>query len=259
MNWNTKKLSNLLSSNIIKSPNEIKSLGGYLKIENSKFIDIESCKIFNDGILKIDGYHCIVYIKNDRSAKQKWHFYNCKTLKSHSSYGKRFVATRRSDGLFILERGKESILYPCQHCLNENKKNNEEWDYAYSVLGLRGKERNSWFIPRVLNKELKASSSFMIEPHLMDHELSGYSPDWPSISYSYRKSKSWSCESCKVNLRGWKNLLHTHHIDMNKKNNSSSNFKALCVYCHSNQPHHQKMKEKFKKEIKMLHYIRSAK
>ena len=93
----------------------------------------------------------------------------------------------------------------------------------------------------------------------MDHELSGYSSGWPSISYSYRRSKGWSCESCKVNLRNFRNLLHTHHIDMNKKNNDKSNFRALCVSCHSDQPHHQKMKDNFKKELKILRNIRRDK
>jgi hypothetical protein len=250
VNWNFKIFDGLISKKINSSEIKLKSLSYAISIDNCDSFNIGSLSSFKKGSLKINGYSCVVYIKNDNSGSQRWHFYNCKTLKSHSNYDKRYVATRDCSGLFLLERGKRKALKVCENCLSQSGMKDKYRDY------LKGKKNyelvNKSFLPLVLNKSLKAKSNLVLEPHLRNCELSGYVADWPYISYKYRLSMNWACEECNVNLSKNRNLLHTHHIDMNKKNNDRSNFKALCVSCHSMQPGHGHMLKRFSIELAKL-------
>jgi len=65
-----------------------------------------------------------------------------------------------------------------------------------------------------------------------------YSKDWEFISFCFRKSKNFVCESCDVNLLKNQRLLHVHHLDKNPKNNELNNLMALCVLCHAEQHIH---------------------
>jgi len=56
----------------------------------------------------------------------------------------------------------------------------------------------------------------------------------------YRETRNFTCESCNLNLKQALCLLHVHHINGVKTNNRSSNLKALCIECHSQQPDHQR-------------------
>ncbi len=71
---------------------------------------------------------------------------------------------------------------------------------------------------------------------------SEYTEDWRQVSREYRKSKGWTCEGCGVNLSRHRRLLHAHHQSMDKSDNSPANLRAYCVICHSEQPHHDKLR-----------------
>lgn len=43
---------------------------------------------------------------------------------------------------------------------------------------------------------------------------------------------------CGSDLNTESKLLHAHHINGNKSDNSRSNLRALCADCHKKQPHH---------------------
>lgn len=256
MNWNFSEIKKLLSKSDIKKFNgEIRHLnldviqGNEIKDDD---IDLNNLLKNSKGSLMFNGRECLVYIKNDRSGKQKWHFHNCSTLRNHSNYDQRFVATRREDGLFLLSKGKETSLEVCQNCITQSKSNwlvkkaRQDFDLSF------GEEFNRWLIPRVLKNILKGESYFIKESHLENHEVNGYVWNWPMISYKFRMKNNWTCQDCKVNLKYSRGLLHTHHFDRNKKNNDESNFRCLCVECHSKQDGHNHMVNKFKKEIEQV-------
>lgn len=83
-----------------------------------------------------------------------------------------------------------------------------------------------------------------------------YPDDWDSINKEYKKSVNWICECCSVNLFESQNLLHTHHKNKRKADNSPANLQALCSLCHSKQPAHEHMKGGVSKNIPFLEDLR---
>jgi len=61
----------------------------------------------------------------------------------------------------------------------------------------------------------------------------GYDELWMGISARYRTKKKFTCELCKANLRERTALLHTHHNNRDKMDNSEINLMAVCVLCHA--------------------------
>lgn len=75
-----------------------------------------------------------------------------------------------------------------------------------------------------------------------DHlPLNNYQKNWSAISYQYRKSKNWFCESCGNLFDKNKSNLHVHHINGIKSDNDLGNLRALCYTCHAKQPFHNHM------------------
>jgi 5-methylcytosine-specific restriction endonuclease McrA len=64
----------------------------------------------------------------------------------------------------------------------------------------------------------------------------GYTKDWSNVSTKKKKSKSWICQECKVNCSGERNLVHTHHRNGDRKDNSEGNLVVLCIQCHGEKP-----------------------
>ena len=65
-----------------------------------------------------------------------------------------------------------------------------------------------------------------------------YAKDWVFQSFKYRGEQSFICENCGVDLSKHQYLLHVHHLNRDKGNNSKHNLVALCVLCHAkHHPH----------------------
>jgi hypothetical protein len=105
------------------------------------------------------------------------------------------------------------------------------------------REQASQILNRFNLKDFFAEHStlFRYLPTAFIEPKSGYADDWQEISRNFRARKNYSCENCRVDLNAHKNLLHCHHIDGNKRNNSVTNLQALCADCHRKQPLHDNM------------------
>jgi hypothetical protein len=86
-----------------------------------------------------------------------------------------------------------------------------------------------------------------------------YVPNWQEISRQTRRNRGYTCEICNINLSSYKNLLHTHHKNRDKRDNSEENLQVLCVECHSEQDGHFHMKQNFSHEIFQVRVIRPEK
>ena len=71
-----------------------------------------------------------------------------------------------------------------------------------------------------------------------------YSKDFKLTSKETKAKKSYKCEECGINMSEKKHqkYCHTHHVDGDKSNNSSSNLQVLCIGCHAKQPVHAHVK-----------------
>jgi len=259
MKWNMDSLLNKTGTTPIPDVvNDILSLDKFIKMKTGDEVQVSQRELAQGkGRIKINGINSVVYIKNDYTGTQRWHFYKCSALKSHQSFDKRYVLKTDSIGCFYLERQLHKALEPCQKCLMQSKMD-KEWNSLVGTL----EQRNSIFIPIVANLEFyeNVDSCFSHPNQVEDHELQGYVREWRGISFNYRRLKKWTCEDCGINLKNHKHLLHTHHIDRNKTNNSHENFKALCVPCHANQPfHYERMIDKFRKEIEFVEVLKKNK
>lgn len=220
-----------------------------------KGIEVDLSQIdVDDGLLSFHGRQVLLYIQDqgtkvsavleNGSLGTKFHVADCRTLKSMRERGRfeRYVAINDlSSGFFI--SGIDSFdqtpkqgttrLDVCKNCL-------KDLNYKGYDSGARKGEVFRGF---TIEEFFSTYSSFF--PH-MPKRLAGtadstYTDDWPAIAGAYKAGRRFQCESCGVDLSSRKNLLHVHHANGVKTDNTTSNLQALCADCHRKQPLHDHM------------------
>ena len=211
-------------------------------------VGLSEVDVMDNGLFTYKGHQVLLYIQDhggrvqdvldNRSGGNKFHVAYCRTLENMRSSGRyeRYVATNDLSGEFYItgHDTRESIdgktrLKVCKTCL--------------SKLNYRRAGRTRDQI--VAEFDLKAffatyQSSFPHMPSRRAGQFDGqYTADWGEVARRYKETKNFTCESCHLDLRNALSLLHVHHINGVKTNNSPSNLKALCIQCHSQQPDHQ--------------------
>jgi len=223
------------------------------KIELAEGIELNLSDVaVNDsGLLTFKDLQVILYIPDHGASLEKalkvpkfgkkFHIADCKTLREMRLKRRyeRYVATNDMTGNFKIYgtddfgQKKEGVLRlkVCQNCLESlNYKNFRNLQYIQKKRVVDGFDIHEFFS--------KYSSYFEYLPQKQETESFGYDDKWDQISYDYRQSKNWECEKCGISLKDNKQLLHTHHINGVKHDNSKENLKALCIDCHSKEPGH---------------------
>lgn len=216
--------------------------------------DVESAE---DNTLEYKGEKVVLYIRDQQTnikykgssgTGYRFHIADCQTLKNMRQAGRfeRYVVTKRKDGKFLVNKinfgdfvtvEEECELPVCKNCL-------KTINYKHYNGKARGGKDKIWENFNLTEYFDRYSPKFSNIPKhtAKTAPLSVYSKDWDEVSNSYRKSANWKCEKCKINLMEFGRFLHVHHKDGNKANNSTSNLKALCIKCHSEEPAHDHMK-----------------
>ena len=189
------------------------------------------------------GYDIQDVLSGDKEGR-KFHVADCSTLnkmRNNKRFG-RYKATNNLSGTFEVSGysnhsgsvSGEVELKVCKCCLSYlNYK-------GYVSGGIKNAIYTEFSISEFLSEYSTLFSSTPDRRNFI--EAGGYSDDWEHVSRIYRDSVGWSCESCKVNLVNDKQLLHTHHINGNKRDNVKENLKALCVDCHRKEDMHDHMR-----------------
>lgn len=194
--------------------------------------------------------HPIKSYQTGQYSDPKIHIFECNTLKKMIKDGRlnRYVLSEKADRVrkVVYDKAEKYVeLYICQNCLskiNWGRFSKEDQDKFKS---LHKSELAKVFDLKVFFEVYKAplyDRSQNLRYENAQTKANEYSKDWKEISYQYRASKNWQCESCGTSFVHNKGELHTHHIDGNKSNNHRYNLRALCYTCHSQQPYHDHMK-----------------
>ena len=179
----------------------------------------------------------------------KYHLVNCQTLRQAENQGWRdkYRVSRRRDGLFfyrftngneVLYINEEQRMHVCGYCLREL---NNMW---------QSNVKKKDFLPDLFFSDdgPRKGIEYNGEPVSESSLPNIYQKDWPLISRKYRELVGYQCENpdCTFKNLSPPNLhryLHCHHVNFIRSDNSYSNLKALCIYCHAQIPLHDRLKK----------------
>jgi len=220
------------------------------ELAGGKEIDIGDVESIG-GLLSYKGRQILLYIPEQYRIDEvavspekgtKFHLADCRTLKEMRSRNRynRYVGINGESQTFPVhgtsrhsgEHRDENVeLKVCKNCLKHlNYKGYETGPTP------KGKIFNEFNISEFFARH---TTIFEYLPTQLYPKTKGYTSDWSEVSRKYRAEQNYCCEQCSVNLSEDKGLLHCHHINGNKPDNSYSNLKALCIDCHRRQPMHE--------------------
>jgi len=226
-----------------------------LQIRGIDLRNISEIVTLSDQTLAYKGRRVLVYIrdqflKEDGSPKgYRFHLAECSTLQQMRKNNRagRYVATNRRDGMFIvnefsskhqLENSEvEREIRVCMNCLRTL-----DWKRYQGQPQKRNSIWNEFRIEHFF-EEFRNQVSPLPATNEYNAPLNVYPPHWGEISSKYKTRVDWTCERCRVYLsqENFREYLHVHHKDGLKSNGRPQNLQALCVECHSQEPHHEQL------------------
>ncbi|MDN3652311.1 HNH endonuclease signature motif containing protein [Thalassotalea ponticola] len=216
--------------------------------------DISLSEITHEnGVLNYKGHQVMLYIPDqgddidtvlvDGSQGRRIHIAECSTIDLMRDTGRfpRYEVTNNTDGDYAVygtsEQSGEHLegsadLKVCKNCLS--KLNYQGYG------GFSGYQKKEIFNRFNFEEFFKTYSSYFSSlPPKKSTAVDKYTPDWPTISSRLKSENNHTCEQCGINLSDYKNLLHVHHVDGVKSNNSIKNLRVVCADCHKKQPNHE--------------------
>jgi len=224
-----------------------------IELLEGREVRLEDLDVIN-GLLSVDGRQVLLYIPDQFSPVdvvqaspdkgKRFHVADCKTLADMRAKGRfeRYVVTNNLTGIFPIS-GKnsrgiseelDSRLMVCRNCLDKLNYQN------YCHDSTRSHVWQSFEIARFFETY---STSFTYLPRNLTQRAIGndYTKDWAEISTNVRRRCGFKCDDCGLSLNEHRHLLHVHHVNGLKQDNSSVNLRPLCADCHRKQPLHDHM------------------
>ena len=206
---------------------------------------------FDDGLASYQGRQVLLYIKDhgrwvgnaleNGDNGNRYHVADCGKLDEMRKKGRfdRYIVTNNLDGIFPVsgedrETGKQingkTELKICKLCLGH-----------LNYKGYKNTDKKKVFSSFNLTEFFDTYSSFFkfTPSGVADTEYAGYTKDWPDVSKTIKKRNNYICNLCGLDMSFHKRLLHVHHINGVKNDNSVSNLRVLCADCHRKQPYHR--------------------
>ncbi|EPJ2923400.1 hypothetical protein [Pseudomonas aeruginosa] len=224
-----------------------------IELLEGREVRLEDLDVIN-GLLSVDGRQVLLYIPDQFSPVdvvqaspekgKRFHVADCKTLADMRAKGRfeRYLVTNNLTGVFSISgknsRGMpeelDSRLLVCKNCLEKLNYQNYCHDSARSHIWQR------FEIARFFETY---STSFTYLPRNLGQRAIGndYTADWAEVSADVRRRCGFKCDCCGLDLSEHRHLLHVHHVNGVKQDNSSANLRPLCADCHRKQPLHEHM------------------
>jgi hypothetical protein len=222
-----------------------------LKLINEWELDwlkLSDVSISNDWTLEYWWIKVVVYIRDQNSlwfnfktwkSNYKFHFYNCATISAYRrewKYDWKYVVNRHKkfnvnliDFWRIIKTNLELDLNVCKWCLQSF---HYKWYHNHWWI-LENKIYNE-FNREEYFKSFKSKVSIPKHNHI-SKPMDIYPDNWNKISRKAKERVWYKCEWCWAQNK----ILHLHHKDHNKWNNSINNLEVLCYDCHTK--HHSHM------------------
>jgi hypothetical protein len=230
------------------------------------------------GLFSHKGEHAFLYIDEPHNSEQqlqenpavnaqRFHLVkHCSTLLTmhHNNKSDRYVLIQNSNGEFpskpedpitrITDTSKSipARLRPCKNCLAELSYKGYLPDRTRLSPSQRTNNHNIFYHFDVAKFFQHYEPFFFDTKYYRDNPGDGkanYTKDHATIREKLLIEKDFKCDDCGVQLKSRPELLHLHHINGRRGDNSLKNLKILCVACHSLQHNHQHMKKLVSREV----------
>lgn len=225
----------------------------------------------NQGLLSIRGRQVLLFIPDhsfqiekalvDAKFGKKFHVADCITLEEAKRKNRfeRYKVTNNLSGVFEIygtsDLGKEiqdkARLNVCKNCINL---------LNFKGAANKNKEARDSIVRNFDIEEFFTTYSSLFNRLPRQHVANiqkGYAENWKTISSAVRQSFQNVCQHCFVDLSTDKRLLHVHHKNGEKSDNSSKNLIPLCADCHRKEPFHGHMYVKLK-DTQRINELRTA-
>jgi len=206
---------------------------------------------FSTGIASYKGRQVLLYIPDHGSSLDKvikdptqgrrFHVSWCATMEDMLNKKRidRYTATNDLSGNFTISGSRyyrgpvEQADVPLRVCMNCLRKLNYK---GYRTTRNPSAIFQNFSIPEFFETY---SSFFKFVPRSFRIDQQKYSEDWKDISRRARETVNYICQGCKIDLNSHRHILHVHHINGVKGDNSPANLKPLCADCHRKEPLHE--------------------
>lgn len=207
---------------------------------------------FDTGLASYQGRQVLLYIPDhggriedaleNGSKGNRFHVSDCEAIQKMKGKGRfnRYIVTNDLSEIFhvsgkdwqtkVVMEGKTDLKI-CKLCLKGL--NYKDYNHAsrWSIF-------NNFSIEEFFSTY---SSFFKHMPKGSMGTIDKYSKDWSNISKKVRTENNYDCQQCGIHMLSHKDLLHVHHINGVKSDNSTKNLSVLCSDCHRKQPSHDHM------------------
>lgn len=208
-----------------------------------------------NGLLSVDGRQVLLYIPDqyktiddviaDPSLGKRFHVADCRVLGEMRARGRfeRYVVANNLSGEFKITGRtrtgsvdeRNARLLVCKVCLEKLNFGGYAHDSAKRQQIWRGFSLSMFF------ETYSTNFKFLPKRSTDSVGLGGYTDDWKDVSSAVRERCGYICDQCSVDLSSYRYLLHVHHVNGVKADNSAANLRPLCVDCHRKQPMHDRM------------------